>query len=106
LDEGFVDMKGSYTEGCWRLFWTNLWDGWCVFDCGPCHVSVLTITQSILNMPEKVAVTAKLALNYRAPTRADQFVIIKTKIVEKNGRKMTVFGSIETLDGTVLCDAT
>jgi hypothetical protein len=28
--------------------------------------------QAIVNVPEKVAVTAKLSVNYRAPTKADQ----------------------------------
>jgi acyl-CoA thioesterase FadM len=56
-------------------------------------------------MPDKVAVTANLSIQYRAPTRADQFVLIKTKIIEKAGRKIKVAGSIESLDGTVLCEA-
>jgi hypothetical protein len=35
--------------------------------------SVLTFTvQAIINLPDRVGVTAKLSLNYRAPTRADQ----------------------------------
>jgi hypothetical protein len=29
-------------------------------------------SQAILNLPEKIGVTANLSLNYRAPTRADQ----------------------------------
>lgn len=56
-------------------------------------------------MPDKVAVTANLSIQYRAPTRADQFVLIKTKIIEKAGRKIKVAGSIESLDGTILCEA-
>jgi len=61
--------------------------------------------QAIINLPEKVGVTAQLSLNYRAPTMADQFVIIKTKIGEVKGRKAYVTGSVESLDGTVLVEA-
>ncbi|TFK24331.1 mitochondrial protein [Coprinopsis marcescibilis] len=60
---------------------------------------------AIVNLPEKVGVTAKLSLNYRAPTMADQFVVIKTKLDEVKGRKAMVSGSIESLDGTVLVEA-
>jgi len=28
--------------------------------------------QAMLNLPEKIGVTANLSINYRAPTRADQ----------------------------------
>ncbi|KAJ7288632.1 HotDog domain-containing protein [Mycena rebaudengoi] len=58
------------------------------------------------NFPEKVGVTATLQLFYRAPTRADQFVIIKTQLVEVKGRKATVSGRVEDLKGTHLVEAT
>lgn len=61
--------------------------------------------QSILNLPEKIAVTANLSLNYRAPTRADQFIVMRTRVVEMKGRKITVAGTVETLDGNVLVEA-
>ncbi|KAF9042281.1 HotDog domain-containing protein [Panaeolus papilionaceus] len=60
---------------------------------------------AIINLPEKVGVTASLSLNYRAPTMADQFVVIKTKIQEVKGRKATVTGRVEDLKGTVLVEA-
>ncbi|PPQ64053.1 hypothetical protein CVT24_008866 [Panaeolus cyanescens] len=60
---------------------------------------------AICNLPEKVGVTANLSLNYRAPTMADQFVVIKTKIQEVKGRKATVTGRVEDLNGTVLVEA-
>ncbi|KAK7689648.1 hypothetical protein QCA50_007441 [Cerrena zonata] len=44
---------------------------------------------SILNLPDKVGVTANLNLNYKAPTRANQFLVVKTH-----------------LDGTLLVEAT
>jgi acyl-coenzyme A thioesterase PaaI-like protein len=33
---------------------------------------------AINNLPKKVGVTANLSINYRAPTKADQFIVIKT----------------------------
>ncbi|KAF9482936.1 Thioesterase/thiol ester dehydrase-isomerase [Pholiota conissans] len=60
---------------------------------------------AISNLPEKVGVTATLSLNYRAPTMADQFVVIKTQIQEVKGRKATVTGRVEDLMGTVLVEA-
>ncbi|KAJ6577611.1 HotDog domain-containing protein [Mycena capillaripes] len=60
---------------------------------------------AITNLPEKVGVTATLSLNYRAPTRADQFVVIKTQLLELKGRKATVTGRVEDLQGNLLVDA-
>ncbi|KDR70026.1 hypothetical protein GALMADRAFT_255394 [Galerina marginata CBS 339.88] len=60
---------------------------------------------AISNLPEKVGVTAQLTLNYRAPTMADQFVVIKTHIGEVKGRKATVSGRVEDLQGKVLVEA-
>ncbi|KAJ7641831.1 HotDog domain-containing protein [Roridomyces roridus] len=60
---------------------------------------------SITNLPDKVAVTATMNLKYKAPTRADQFVVIKTRLVELRGRKAFVAGQIEDLSGTVLVEA-
>ncbi|KAH6903388.1 mitochondrial protein [Coprinopsis sp. MPI-PUGE-AT-0042] len=47
---------------------------------------------AIINLPEKVGVTAKLSLNYRAPTKADQFVVIKTRPGRNQGQKSDGFG--------------
>ncbi|KAF5377005.1 hypothetical protein D9615_007322 [Tricholomella constricta] len=60
---------------------------------------------AIANLPEKVGVTAQLTLNYRAPTRADQFIVIRTFLTEAKGRKVTVTGHVEDLDGTLLVEA-
>ncbi|KAF8873076.1 mitochondrial protein [Infundibulicybe gibba] len=60
---------------------------------------------AINNLPEKVGVTAKLSLDYRAPTRADQFVVIKTTLIETKGRKSVVSGRVEDLQGTLLVEA-
>ncbi|KAJ7106875.1 HotDog domain-containing protein [Mycena crocata] len=60
---------------------------------------------AFMNLPEKVGVTATMTLNYRAPTRADQFVVLKTQLVEVKGRKAVISGRVEDLDGTLLVDA-
>ncbi|KAJ7711898.1 HotDog domain-containing protein [Mycena metata] len=60
---------------------------------------------AIINLPEKVGVTATLSLKYKAPTRADQFVVMKTELVELKGRKARVSGRVEALDGSLLVEA-
>ncbi|KAK0451731.1 Thioesterase/thiol ester dehydrase-isomerase [Armillaria borealis] len=60
---------------------------------------------AIVNLPEKVGVTATLSLTYKAPTIADQFVVIKTSLQELQGRKITVTGRIEDLEGKILVEA-
>ena len=65
----------------------------------------MTKFQAIANLPERVGVTAQLTLNYRAPTRADQFIVIRTFLKEGKGRKVTVSGRVEELGGTVLVEA-
>jgi len=90
---------------------THLGRGLCGHD-GIIHGGLLatildeTIARTaIANLPDKVGVTAQLTLNYRAPTRADQFVVIRTFLEEAKGRKVTVNGRVEGLDGTVLVEA-
>lgn len=61
--------------------------------------------QALLNLPDKIGVTAYLHLNYRAPTRADQFLVVKTRLVEAKGRKSKVAGVIEDMEGNVLVEA-
>ncbi|KAJ7736031.1 Thioesterase/thiol ester dehydrase-isomerase [Mycena maculata] len=60
---------------------------------------------AFLNLPEKIGVTATLSLKYKAPTRADQFVVIRTELVEAKGRKVVVSGRVEDLQGVVLVEA-
>ncbi|KAH9050031.1 mitochondrial protein [Lactarius hengduanensis] len=57
------------------------------------------------NLPEKIGVTANLSVNYRAPTRADQFVVMRIRLLEAKGRKVRVSGTVEDLDGNVLIEA-
>ena len=61
--------------------------------------------QALLNLPEKVGVTASLNINYKAPTRADQFIVIKVKLDEAQGRKARVSGTVEDMSGKVLVEA-
>lgn len=57
------------------------------------------------NLPEKIGVTANLSVNYRAPTRADQFVVMRIRLLEAKGRKVRVSGTVEDLDGNVLIES-
>ncbi|KAJ7434860.1 HotDog domain-containing protein [Mycena latifolia] len=60
---------------------------------------------AISNLPDKVGVTATLSIKYRAPTRADQFIVIKTQLVDVKGRKAVVKGRVEDAEGTLLVEA-
>ncbi|KAE9389350.1 Thioesterase/thiol ester dehydrase-isomerase, partial [Gymnopus androsaceus JB14] len=60
---------------------------------------------AISNLPERIGVTATLNLNYRAPTKADQFIVIKTKIGDVKRRKAHVVARVEDLNGTLLVEA-
>ncbi|KIR60452.1 hypothetical protein I312_103460 [Cryptococcus bacillisporus CA1280] len=60
---------------------------------------------ALLNLPSRIGVTANLNINYRSPCMADQFVVVKTKLVELKGRKCTAEAKMETLNGEVVADA-
>lgn len=60
---------------------------------------------ALLNLPSHIGVTASITVNYKAPTQADQFVIVRTKLESLRGRKVNVSGTMETLDGQRLCEA-
>ncbi|KAK7440797.1 hypothetical protein VKT23_016875 [Stygiomarasmius scandens] len=60
---------------------------------------------AINNLPERIGVTATLDLSYRAPTKADQFVVIKTKLIDVKGRKANVEARVEDMNGTLLVEA-
>ncbi|WVF69660.1 hypothetical protein IAT40_004439 [Kwoniella sp. CBS 6097] len=61
---------------------------------------------ALLNLPSRIGVTANLNINYRSPCMADQFVIVRTKLDTIKGRKCIVSGSMETLTGERVADAT
>ncbi|KAL2759228.1 hypothetical protein ACRALDRAFT_1075451 [Sodiomyces alcalophilus JCM 7366] len=48
-------------------------------------------------LPNKIAVTAKLEVNYRNPTPAGSFVVLRAETKRVEGRKAWVEGRIETL---------
>jgi acyl-coenzyme A thioesterase PaaI-like protein len=48
-------------------------------------------------LPHKVGMTASLKIDYRAPCKADQFVVLKAKTTKVEGRKAWVKGQLETL---------
>ncbi|KAG1736118.1 HotDog domain-containing protein [Suillus paluster] len=60
---------------------------------------------AIINLPDKIGVTANLSINYRAPTFADQFIVVRISLVDKAGRKSKVSGKVEDLKGNVLVEA-
>ncbi|KAG8732642.1 hypothetical protein FRC10_000785 [Ceratobasidium sp. 414] len=53
---------------------------------------------ALLNLPAKVGVTANLSVNYRAPTRADQFISIHTHLKTLEGRKVALVGEIRSVE--------
>lgn len=62
-------------------------------------------------LPHKIGVTANLNINYKSPTKAGSYVVLKAKTQKIEGRKAWVEGRIETLGedeqpGTVLVEAT
>jgi acyl-CoA thioesterase FadM len=61
--------------------------------------------QALLNIPSHIGVTASLTIDFKAPTQADQFVIVRTKLEAVDGRKVRVSGSMETLDGEKVAEA-
>ncbi|KAK4048116.1 Bud site selection protein, Revert to axial protein 1 [Microbotryomycetes sp. JL201] len=60
---------------------------------------------ALIALPTNIGVTATLELSYKKPTFANQFVVIRTELVELKGRKAWVRGHIEDLDGQVLVEA-
>ncbi|KAI9636278.1 HotDog domain-containing protein [Dioszegia hungarica] len=61
---------------------------------------------ALLNLPTHIGVTANLNVNYRSPLHADQFVVVRTKLDSVNGRKVMVSGTMETLEGEKIAEAT
>lgn len=62
-------------------------------------------------LPHRVGMTANLNVNYKAPCKAGQYIVLRSQLVKAEGRKAWVEGRIETLpDGAekpiVLADAT
>lgn len=49
-------------------------------------------------LPNKVGVTANLQINYRKPTMAGQFLVLRARTTKQEGRKAWVEGWIEPLE--------
>lgn len=47
------------------------------------------------------AVTAKLEVNFKAPTPVETELVVRSKLVKHEGRKFTILGEIVLPDGTV-----
>lgn len=62
--------------------------------------------QTIPNLPNFTGFTANLNVDYRKPIIANQWVIIKGKLEKLEGRKAWGKASIETLEHTLLTEAT
>lgn len=48
-------------------------------------------------LPSKIGVTANLSINYRAPCKAEQYIVLTGRVTKAEGRKVWVEGRIETL---------
>jgi len=60
---------------------------------------------AILALPSQIGVTASLNIEYRAPTMADQFVVLHSQCHKVEGRKAWAEAWLENLDGTLLVQA-
>ena len=58
-------------------------------------------------LPNNIGMTVYLNVRYKAPTLADQFLVVKTRLNRVSGRKAFVEGEIYDLQGKRLveCDA-
>jgi hypothetical protein len=66
---------------------------------------LIPYVQAVANFPARIGVTAWIRIDYKAPTRADQFVVFKTKVDKVDGRKVYLSGWMEDLEGNVLVQA-
>ncbi|GAA5940541.1 hypothetical protein JCM3775_004823 [Rhodotorula graminis] len=60
---------------------------------------------ALLNLPSNIGVTATLAMKYKKPTFANQYLVVRTSLVKQQGRKAWVQGRIEDAEGTTLVEA-
>ncbi|ORX99728.1 Thioesterase/thiol ester dehydrase-isomerase, partial [Basidiobolus meristosporus CBS 931.73] len=59
----------------------------------------------IPNLPGSIGFTANFSINYRRPTFADNFVVVRTEVTKIEGRKGFVKGQIEDVQGNILADS-
>jgi acyl-coenzyme A thioesterase PaaI-like protein len=60
---------------------------------------------SFFNLPHQVGVTARLEIDYRKPVKADQVIVVETRLIEAAGRKVTVEGVMRNLKGETLVES-
>ncbi|BGP43018.1 hypothetical protein JCM10449v2_007033 [Rhodotorula kratochvilovae] len=60
---------------------------------------------ALLNLPTNIGVTATLTMKYKKPTFANQYLVIRTTLTERKGRKAWVQGRIENTEGETLVEA-
>lgn len=60
---------------------------------------------SFFHLPHKIGVTARLEIDYRKPVKADQVVIVETRLVEAKGRKVTVEAKMRSLEGELMVES-
>ncbi|BGP19582.1 hypothetical protein JCM10213v2_007677 [Rhodosporidiobolus nylandii] len=61
--------------------------------------------QALLNLPTNIGVTATLTMNYKKPTFANQYLVVRTQLEKQQGRKAWVKGVVENVEGEVLAEA-
>ncbi|EOR02737.1 hypothetical protein E3P92_01941 [Wallemia ichthyophaga] len=54
---------------------------------------------ALLSLPGKTGVTATLNISYRVPVKADQFVVIRSTLEKRDGRKAFVKAELSDLSG-------
>lgn len=59
---------------------------------------------AMYNLPGKIGVTARLEIDYRKPTMANQFIVLQTELVEQKGRKAVVKGTMKDVHGQLLLE--
>lgn len=60
---------------------------------------------SFFHLPHHIGVTARLEIDYRKPVKADQVVVVETKLLEAKGRKVTVEAKMRDLQGELLVES-
>ena len=99
-----------------------------MYQCCVEGLLLIVSLQAFFNLPNNIALTANLTLNYRAPTKADQvrtiplhaktillrstgsdypnqFVVLKCKLESVKGRKAVISSRVEDMQGRVLIEA-
>ncbi|KAI9721190.1 MAG: hypothetical protein M1812_002351 [Candelaria pacifica] len=117
-------MGGSRGLGVQRIFWNQAekkaisviffggaLSGWPGVTHGGAIATVMDESLgrvAIMGFPAKTGVTANLDLNYRSPTQANGFYVLKVEPVPESctERKALVKGTLETIHGRVCVEAT